>query len=81
MREQPRAALVGKSRGRRRRGLLGLLGNRTRFAQQLQRVTKPRVERRESGVGGDLRLQRGGFLGREFAHEQGGDADFEFFAW
>ena len=60
MREQSFAAFAGKLRGYRRRGLLG---ERARFAQQLDRVTQPRVERGEFHVGSHQRLQGRGFFG------------------
>ena len=77
MREQPSTTLIGNSRGNRRSRLLL---NRAGLAQQSHRSLEPCVQRGQFRIGSDLFLQRCDLVRRQLAHEQRGDADFEFFA-
>ena len=79
MREQSCPAFFGKPDGGCQHCVRLVPG--CRLAQQARRTLEPGVERGQFRVGCDLSLQCCGFVGREFAHEQCGDAHFEFLAW
>ena len=78
MREELFTAFAGKLRGN---GWRGLLGDRAGFPQKLDRLTQPRVERGEFGIGGDMFLESLGLFRRKLAHEHGRDPNFGFLAW